>query len=68
MNNGPITTLLAMTGLLVATLSTNIAANIVAPANAFVNLAGSRDCYALILYSESLALKPQSLTEPFVKG
>jgi NCS1 family nucleobase:cation symporter-1 len=28
MNNGPITTLLAMTGLLVATLSTNIAAGL----------------------------------------
>jgi NCS1 family nucleobase:cation symporter-1 len=42
MNNGPITTFLAMAGLLVATLSTNIAANIVAPANAFVNLAPNK--------------------------
>ena len=42
LNNGPVTTFLAMAGLLVATLSTNIAANIVAPANAFVNLAPNK--------------------------
>ena len=39
MNNGPLTTVIAMAGLLAATLSTNIAANVVAPANAFVNCA-----------------------------
>ena len=37
MNSGPATTIIAMTGLIIATLSTNIAANIVAPANALVN-------------------------------
>lgn len=42
MDNGPITTVISMAGLLVATLSTNIAANIVAPANAFVNLAPNK--------------------------
>lgn len=36
---GPVSTFLALVGLIVATLSTNIAANVVAPANAFVNLA-----------------------------
>jgi NCS1 family nucleobase:cation symporter-1 len=41
-DGGPLTTAVAMGGLLVATLSTNIAANIVAPANAFVNLAPSK--------------------------
>lgn len=37
MNNGPMTTIIAMGGLVIATLSTNIAANVVAPANALVN-------------------------------
>ena len=36
-NTGPLTTFLAMGGLSLATLSTNIAANVVAPANALVN-------------------------------
>jgi NCS1 family nucleobase:cation symporter-1 len=36
-NAGPATTCLAMGGLLLATLSTNVAANVVAPANALVN-------------------------------
>ena len=36
-NSGPLTTIIAMTGLILATLSTNIAANVVAPANALVN-------------------------------
>ncbi|KAK9818784.1 hypothetical protein WJX74_008362 [Apatococcus lobatus] len=39
---GPLPTCLGLLGLLVATLSTNIAANIVAPANALVNLAPGR--------------------------
>jgi NCS1 family nucleobase:cation symporter-1 len=37
MDNNPLATILAMTGLALATLSTNIAANVVAPANALVN-------------------------------
>ncbi|HEX9346512.1 MAG TPA: NCS1 family nucleobase:cation symporter-1 [Gemmatimonadales bacterium] len=36
---GPLMIMLSMTGLVVATLTTNIAANIVAPANAFSNIA-----------------------------
>jgi len=36
---GPLMIMLSMAGLIVATLTTNIAANIVAPANAFSNLA-----------------------------
>ena len=36
-NSGPLITSIAMSGLTIATLSTNIAANIVAPANALVN-------------------------------
>ena len=36
---GPLMIMLSMTGLIVATLTTNIAANIVAPANAFSNIA-----------------------------
>src|SRR5437667_3876449 len=36
---GPLMIMLSMTGLIVATLTTNIAANIVAPANGFSNLA-----------------------------
>ena len=39
---GPIMIMLSMAGLVVATLTTNIAANIVAPANAFSNLAPHR--------------------------
>lgn len=37
MNSGPLITVIAMSGLIIATLSTNIAANVVAPANALVN-------------------------------
>src|SRR5205814_4250489 len=36
---GPLMIMLSMAGLIVATLTTNIAANIVAPANAFSNIA-----------------------------
>src|SRR3989454_8543690 len=36
---GPLMIMLSMTGLIFATLTTNIAANIVAPANAFSNIA-----------------------------
>lgn len=36
---GPLMTMLSMAGLVVATLTTNVAANIVAPANAFSNIA-----------------------------
>ena len=36
---GPLMIMLSMAGLVVATLTTNIAANIVAPANEFSNLA-----------------------------
>ncbi len=39
---GPLMIILSMAGLTVATLTTNIAANIVAPANGFSNLAPSR--------------------------
>lgn len=39
---GPVTVIVAMLGLTVATLTTNIAANVVAPANGFSNLAPSR--------------------------
>ena len=39
---GPLMIILSMAGLIVATLTTNIAANIVAPANAFSNLAPHR--------------------------
>ena len=39
---GPLMIILSMVGLTVATLTTNIAANIVAPANGFSNLAPSR--------------------------
>jgi NCS1 family nucleobase:cation symporter-1 len=39
---GPFMIMLSMAGLIVATLTTNIAANIVAPANAFSNLAPHR--------------------------
>jgi NCS1 family nucleobase:cation symporter-1 len=39
---GPLMIILSMAGLSIATLTTNIAANIVAPANAFSNLAPSR--------------------------
>ena len=39
---GPLMIVLSMAGLVVATLTTNIAANIVAPANAFSNLAPHR--------------------------
>jgi NCS1 family nucleobase:cation symporter-1 len=39
---GPLMIMLSMAGLVVATLTTNIAANIVAPANAFSNLAPHR--------------------------
>jgi len=39
---GPVMIILSMAGLTVATLTTNIAANIVAPANGFSNLAPSR--------------------------
>ena len=39
---GPLMIMLSMAGLIVATLTTNIAANIVAPANAFSNLAPHR--------------------------
>ena len=46
-NGGVLTTAVAMGGLLIATLSTNIAANIVAPANAFVNLAPSKLSFRL---------------------
>ena len=37
MNSGPLITVIAMSGLIIATLSTNIAANVVAPANALLN-------------------------------
>jgi NCS1 family nucleobase:cation symporter-1 len=37
--NSPIVVIVSMLGLLVATLSTNIAANVVAPANGFANIA-----------------------------
>lgn len=37
MQNGPVATTLAMIGLILATMSTNIAANVVAPANALAN-------------------------------
>ncbi len=36
---GPVTVIVAMIGLVIATLTTNIAANVVAPANGFSNLA-----------------------------
>ena len=39
---GPLMIMLSMAGLIVATLTTNIAANIVAPANAFSNIAPHR--------------------------
>ncbi len=39
---GPLLIMLSMAGLIVATLTTNIAANIVAPANAFSNIAPHR--------------------------
>jgi len=39
---GPLMIMLSMAGLIVATLTTNIAANIVAPANAFSNMAPDR--------------------------
>jgi NCS1 family nucleobase:cation symporter-1 len=39
---GPITVVIAMLGLAVATLTTNIAANVVAPANGFSNVAPRR--------------------------
>jgi nucleobase:cation symporter-1, NCS1 family len=39
---GPLMIMLSMAGLIVATLTTNIAANIVAPANAFSNIAPQR--------------------------
>ncbi len=39
---GPVTVVIAMLGLTVATLTTNIAANVVAPANGFSNVAPSR--------------------------
>jgi NCS1 family nucleobase:cation symporter-1 len=39
---GPITVVIAMLGLAVATLTTNIAANVVAPANGFSNMAPRR--------------------------
>jgi len=39
---GPVTVIVAMLGLTVATLTTNIAANVVAPANGFSNVAPSR--------------------------
>jgi len=39
---GPLMIILSMAGLTVATLTTNIAANVVAPANGFSNLAPSR--------------------------
>jgi NCS1 family nucleobase:cation symporter-1 len=39
---GPITVIIAMFGLAVATLTTNIAANVVAPANGFSNVAPTR--------------------------
>jgi len=37
MRNGPLMTIFAMVGLVLATMSTNIAANVVAPANALAN-------------------------------
>jgi len=39
---GPLMIMVSMAGLIVATLTTNIAANIVAPANAFSNIAPHR--------------------------
>ncbi len=39
---GPVTVIVAMLGLTIATLTTNIAANVVAPANGFSNVAPSR--------------------------
>src|SRR3989475_11440424 len=39
---GPLMIMLSMAGLIVATLTTNIAANIVEPANAFSNIAANR--------------------------
>ncbi|KAK3288523.1 hypothetical protein CYMTET_4008 [Cymbomonas tetramitiformis] len=44
---GVVPTFLAITGLVTATLSTNIAANVVAPANALVNLSPGRFTFTL---------------------
>lgn len=46
MQQGTIPRLLSLVGLLLATLTTNIAANVVAPANALVNLAPNRISFA----------------------
>ncbi|HYH96356.1 NCS1 family nucleobase:cation symporter-1 [Hyalangium sp.] len=44
---GPLVTLLAMAALSIATLSTNLAANVVSPANDFSNLAPSKISYKM---------------------
>jgi NCS1 family nucleobase:cation symporter-1 len=61
---GPVMIVLSMAGLVVATLTTNIAANIVAPANAFANLAPARIAFkqgALITACIGILMMPWRL-------
>ena len=61
---GPFLTVLAMVGLIIATLSTNLAANVVSPANDFSNLAPKKISFktgALIAATVGMVMMPWKL-------
>ncbi len=63
---GPVTVVVAMLGLTVATLTTNIAANVVAPANGFSNIAPKRISFKMggfITAGLGIAIMPWKLLE-----
>ncbi len=69
--SSPVVVAIGLFGLAIATLSTNIAANVVSPANDFSNLAPSRISYKLGGYLAAgigIAMFPWKLTNNYVFG
>ncbi len=69
--SSPVVVALGLLGLAIATLSTNIAANVVSPANDFANLAPSKITYKLggyITAALGFAIMPWKLTNNYVFG